>query len=157
VRPFLPSRNAFLRRIEMLRDATTDPVPAGPLPRSGRWLTVALLAAAALAVAGLRGPDLTPAARAQPPAGADARQTRRKIEELRAQQRALDAKIRELERLTRPGGRGDRGGFAGVLDLSRAPADTVAAVVARPAAVLGRPEFKPVADLLNEQARAGRG
>src|SRR5262249_59988369 len=139
------------RRMEMLRDAKTDPVHAGPLPRSGRWLTAALLAAAALAVAGLRGPDLTPAARAQQAGGDDARERQRQIEELRARQRELDAKIRELERLTRPAGRGDRDGFAGVFDLSRAPAGTVAAVVARPAAVLGRPEFKPAAGLLTEQ------
>jgi hypothetical protein len=100
---------------------------------------------------------LTPTARAQQAAGDDARDRRREIEQLRAIQRELDAKIQELERQTRLVGRGDRITLPGVFDLSRVPADTVAAVVARPSAVLGRPEYKPVADLLNEPMRAGRG
>jgi beta-lactamase regulating signal transducer with metallopeptidase domain len=52
-RAFLPIRGTLTRRIEMLRDAK---VPADPSPR--RWpLSVAVLCAAMLALAGVRGPS----------------------------------------------------------------------------------------------------
>ncbi|MEJ7638445.1 MAG: hypothetical protein WKF75_10845 [Singulisphaera sp.] len=70
-RAFLPTRGTFLRRIEMLRDATQ--FRHAPMPKRARALTIAALTLAGLLVAGLRGPEVTPTARAQaaPPAVAD--------------------------------------------------------------------------------------
>lgn len=143
-RPFLPSRNAFLRRIEMLRDAKTDPVRNGPLPPLTRWLTAACLASAALALTGLRGPAGLGLAQAQglgqPPDDRKA-QLQRQVNELNRQ--IHDIELQEALKSDRPGG---------ALDLSHAPAATVAAVVGRTADLLGRPEFKPVAELVNAQS-----
>ncbi len=55
-RPFLPTRGMFLRRMEMLRDPNSAPRNSQPLRPIGRAMTVATLGAAALIVAGLRGP-----------------------------------------------------------------------------------------------------
>ena len=66
-RAFLPARDTFLRRIQMLRDVK-DTRPA-PFPRRARLLTLGTMSATMLAVAGLRGP-VAPEAIAQesPPA-----------------------------------------------------------------------------------------
>ncbi len=53
-RAFLPSHGTFVRRIEMLRN--TKQIRPGSLPMAARVLTVAVLAAMGLVVAGLRGP-----------------------------------------------------------------------------------------------------
>jgi prepilin-type processing-associated H-X9-DG protein len=54
-RAFLPSHGTFVRRIEMLRN--TKHVRPGSLPIVARLLTIGVLAALGLLVAGLRGPD----------------------------------------------------------------------------------------------------
>jgi prepilin-type processing-associated H-X9-DG protein len=53
-RSFRPSRGTFLRRIEMLRDASE--LRPSPLPRSARFVALGTLVLAGLALAGLRGP-----------------------------------------------------------------------------------------------------
>ncbi len=53
-RAFLPSHGTFVRRIEMLRN--TKHIRPGSLPVAARVLTVGVLAALGLLVAGLRGP-----------------------------------------------------------------------------------------------------
>jgi hypothetical protein len=54
--PFLPSRQTFLRRLNMLRQWKSVP---GPLPRGARWITVAVLTSLAVLASGLRGPQTT--------------------------------------------------------------------------------------------------
>jgi prepilin-type processing-associated H-X9-DG protein len=56
-RPFLPTRETFLRRIQMLRDMRT--LPSFPPTAGVRWLLLGSLAAMAILVAGLRGPVTT--------------------------------------------------------------------------------------------------
>jgi beta-lactamase regulating signal transducer with metallopeptidase domain len=53
-RAFLPSRDTFVRRIEMLKNH--EPIQRVTLPLFARVLTIAALAAVGLLVAGLRGP-----------------------------------------------------------------------------------------------------
>jgi beta-lactamase regulating signal transducer with metallopeptidase domain len=62
-RAFLPSRGTFVRRIEMLRNTTR--ISHASLPISARLLTVGILAAIGILVAGLRGPAGQSTARAQ--------------------------------------------------------------------------------------------
>jgi len=62
-RAFLPARGTFVRRIEMLRN--TKRISHASLPTAARLLTVGLLAALGLLVAGLRGPAGWSTARAQ--------------------------------------------------------------------------------------------
>ncbi|MDR3639282.1 MAG: M56 family metallopeptidase [Isosphaeraceae bacterium] len=115
--PFLPTRGTLLQRIEMLRNPNANPARTDPLPRLARVATIAALAVAGLALAGLRGP---------------ASAGTQRIDERRP--------IRQARR-----------GSTDVFDLSRAPAETVLAVAGTPAALLTRPELRPVADLLNLQ------
>ena len=63
-RAFLPARDTFLRRIQMLRDVK-DIRPV-PFPRPVKLLSLGTMAAALLALAGLRGPT-APGAIAQDP------------------------------------------------------------------------------------------
>ena len=62
-RAFLPARGTFVRRIEMLRN--TKRISHASLPIAARLLTVGLLAALGLLVAGLRGPAGWSTAQAQ--------------------------------------------------------------------------------------------
>jgi Protein of unknown function (DUF1559)/BlaR1 peptidase M56 len=62
-RAFLPSRGTFVRRIEMLRN--TSSIRHAPLPTLARLLTVGVLSALGLGVAGLRGPAASSSAQAQ--------------------------------------------------------------------------------------------
>ncbi|MFI5459683.1 MAG: M56 family metallopeptidase [Isosphaerales bacterium] len=62
-RAFLPARGTFVRRIEMLRN--TKRISHASLPTAARLLTVGLLAALGLLVAGLRGPAGRSMAQAQ--------------------------------------------------------------------------------------------
>ena len=63
-RAFLPSRGTFVRRIEMLRNARL--IPHLSLPITARLLTIGILAALGLLVAGLRGPAGSSMAQTQP-------------------------------------------------------------------------------------------
>ncbi|HUY89166.1 MAG TPA: M56 family metallopeptidase [Pirellulales bacterium] len=54
-RPFLPSRGAFLRRIDMLRDPKQ--FRSAAMSRGGRFAIIGCVAAAGLLFAGLRGPQ----------------------------------------------------------------------------------------------------
>jgi hypothetical protein len=58
-RSFLPTRNMFLRRIAMLRDAKLRP---GRLAPAARWVILGAVFACAVLVAGLRGPTERPQA-----------------------------------------------------------------------------------------------
>ena len=62
-RAFLPSRGTFVRRIEMLRN--TSRIRHAPLPTVARLLTVGVLSALGLLVAGMRGPVGLSVAQAQ--------------------------------------------------------------------------------------------
>ena len=64
-RAFLPSRGTFVRRIEMLRN--TSQIRHAPLPAVARLLTITVLCALGLLVAGVRGPAGPSNAQAQPP------------------------------------------------------------------------------------------
>jgi beta-lactamase regulating signal transducer with metallopeptidase domain len=64
-RAFLPSRGTFVRRIEMLRN--TSQIRHAPLPAVARLITIAVLCALGLLVAGVRGPAGPSNAQAQPP------------------------------------------------------------------------------------------
>ncbi|SIO13733.1 BlaR1 peptidase M56 [Singulisphaera sp. GP187] len=120
-RPFLPTRGTLLRRIDMLREADPNPLRTHALPLIGRVLTVAALAVVGLLVAGIRGPATTAL----------------------AQQKAtrLEVAVDQVE----PDDAG-----TDVFDLSHAPVNTMMAVVGKPAEILRRPEFQPVAALLND-------
>jgi beta-lactamase regulating signal transducer with metallopeptidase domain len=62
-RAFLPSRGNFVRRIEMLRN--TRSIRHAPLPTLARLLTVGVLSALGLGVAGVRGQTASSSAQAQ--------------------------------------------------------------------------------------------
>lgn len=55
IKPLLPTRGTFLRRLEMLRDEKR--ILHAPLSRRARALTISTLLAAGLVVTGFRGPD----------------------------------------------------------------------------------------------------
>ena len=126
-RPFLPTRGMFLRRMEMLHDPNSTPLRTEPLRPLGRALTIAALSAAALIVAGLRGP-------------------------LQAQQdapRKLNVKFNVTAEII--------AGTPDVFDLSHAPAETIIALAGHPSAILYRQEYKPVVDLLKPAGNAMMG
>ncbi len=126
-RPFLPTRGMFLRRMEMLHDPNSTPLRTEPLRPLGRALTIAALSAAALIVAGFRGP-------------------------LQAQQdapRKLNLKIAFTANTN--------AADPDVFDLSHAPAETMIALAGRPSVILNRPEFKPVTDLLKPDGNSMMG
>jgi hypothetical protein len=127
-RPFLPTRGTLLRRIEMLRKAEPNPPGTDPLPPLARILTVVALAAAGIFVAGIRGPATT--ALAQPNV---------------APPKAAEAKTEHAQ------------AGADIFDLSHAPVNTMIAVVGRPAEILSRPEFQPIAAQLNELQQSPGG
>lgn len=124
-RPFLPTRGTLLRRIEMLRDANPNPLRTNALPLIGRVLTVAAIAVVGLLVAGIRGPATT--------AIAQQKEARPNVDVAQAEQ--------------------DDAGTA-VFDLTNTPVNTMMAVVGRPAEILRRPEFQPVAALFNESLQS---
>src|SRR5262249_42358453 len=62
-RAFLPSHGTFIRRLEMLRNAS--PIGSVSLPLPARMLTIATLAAVGLGIAGVRGPASESAAPSQ--------------------------------------------------------------------------------------------
>ncbi|WP_406693407.1 M56 family metallopeptidase [Singulisphaera sp. Ch08] len=124
-RPFLPTRGTLLRRIDMLREADPNPLRNNALPLVGRVLTVAALAVVGLLVAGIRGPATT----------ALAQQKTTRPEVAVAQVEPVDA-------------------GTDVFDLSHAPVNTMIAIVGRPAELLRRPEFQPVAAMLNDPRKS---
>lgn len=127
-RPFLPTRGTFLRRIEMLRDAKSNPLPTAPLPPLGRAATVAALAAAGLFVAGLRGPVSDALAGQNPPP---------KKAEAAGKLPLGEVDIQGVERRI----------FS--IDLTRAPRETSLVIVGRPAEVFKSPAFRQVAGMVN--------
>ena len=130
VRPFLPTRGTFLRRIEMLRDPKA--LQNKPVGATGRAFAIALLSAAALGLAGLRGPGAASA--------------------------AAEAKLPSENALAAPlsANPEQAGNFADVFDLSHVPANVSAVVLMRPADALKRPEFEPFVKVMKESQAAGR-
>lgn len=129
--------------------------PDRPLSPAARGLTAAALAATALAVAGLRGPD---PARAQPPTAppAPVPATKPSLEDrIAAQRAALDALLEEQRGATAVASRAATGAsrFADPTDLSRAPESTVLAVAGRPSPLLNRPESRPLVDMLRRELK----
>ncbi len=124
-RPFLPSRGAFLRRIEMLRDPRQ--FRSASLSRGWQIVIVGCVAVLGLLFAGVRGP-----------AG-----------ESLAQQPASPAKVAP------PGSTAASSAEARTeIDWSYVPANAAVVAVVRPADILGRAEMQPLAKLFNEQISA---
>ncbi len=118
-RAFLPSRRTFVRRIEMLRDSKR--VRHVGLSARVRFLTVGVLAALGVLIAGLRGP--VPASPVQA-------------------QTTSEKKV--------PGDAGSNAANK-AFDLTYLPAETRMFLALQPAALLGRPEMQPVLKLLGDQ------
>ena len=68
VRAFLPGRDSFVRRIQMLRENRGE-IRSAPPSWWGRLFNLTALSAVVLAAAGIRGPLSQPPARAQEPSG----------------------------------------------------------------------------------------
>lgn len=121
-RGFLPTRGAFLRRIEMLRE--NKPLRSASLSRPRAAVLMALVAVVGLAIAGVRGPgDHSQIAQAAPP--------------------AKDAIVAKP-----PAGDSHKTAF----DLSYVPSRAVAVIAVRPAQILARPGMEALAKVLNEGA-----
>ncbi len=119
-RGFLPTRGAFLRRIEMLRE--NKPLQTAPLSRRRAAVLMAVVALAGLAIAGVRAPGAgTAVAQAAPPAKAT------------TAERAAAAADRNQS-----------------FDLSYVPSRAVAVLAVRPAEILTQPGMQSLAKLLNE-------
>jgi beta-lactamase regulating signal transducer with metallopeptidase domain len=141
-RTFLPVRGTLMRRIQMLR--ASSQTQGKPLSWRGRALTLGLLGAVAVGVVTLRGP--TPGVRAETPAGEE------NVPASSAPQRYFAGGFHSV--------RGFGAGFGlkvvvdeerKPFDLSWLPTDALGVLAFRPAAVLGRPDMKPIADALNKE------
>ncbi len=124
-RSFLPTRNAFLRRIVMLRDSK---LRFDRLSPAARWLAVGAVLLCGLLVAGLRGPDVGPRGFAAEAAAASA---------------AADSALA-----------GDKSPAA-TIDLTGVPADAKAICVIRPAAIFRHREVDEFRKMLNEPGGPG--
>lgn len=121
-RPFLPSRGAFLRRIDMLRDPRQ--FRAAAMSRGRQFAIVSLVVAVGLLFAGLRGP-----------AG----------QSLAQQPKGPPKPVRPGAVAATPVAE------ASAVDWSFVPANAAAVAIIRPAAMLSRAEMQPLVKLLNEQ------
>ena len=124
-RPFLPTRGTLLRRIDMLREADPNPLRTKRAP------------AARTRPDRRRARGRRPARRRHPRPRHD-----RATQQKEARPEVAVAQAEQDDAAT------------DVFDLSHAPANTMMAVVGRPAEILRRPEFQPVAALLNESLRS---
>lgn len=127
-RPFLPSRDTFLRRIAMLRD--TRQRPSTPLGWSGRSLVLAALVGAGILVAGIRGP-ITEAADGSGPDQLAQRSNRRTEATDNGETVATGAKQK--------------------FSLQYVPSDAVLVAAIRPAELLNIKGLGPVRDFLNRE------
>jgi beta-lactamase regulating signal transducer with metallopeptidase domain len=119
-RSFLPTRNTFLRRIAMLRDAR----PRSMRGTTGtRLLAIGSVLLCAVLVAGLRGPSAAEQVRAAAGEAAE----------------PADEAPKAAESATRQ-----------EIDLTHVPADTRAMIVLRPASFLAHPELAELRLLLRE-------
>jgi prepilin-type processing-associated H-X9-DG protein len=151
-RTFLPTRRTFLRRIEMLRDSRNFVTKSS---RGIRWLTVGLLAVTAIAVAGFRAPDSggtssTMAAQISPS------ERQKQIQRAKAQNAKQVAEARrnyaEAQRVRRDSSSDNRIGAVPTasIQVSYIPTDAVGVIAIRPAALLSRPDLKPLVAMLQK-------
>ncbi|HXT60012.1 MAG TPA: M56 family metallopeptidase, partial [Pirellulales bacterium] len=124
-RPFLPSRGAFLRRIDMLRDPRQ--FRAAAMSRGRQVAIVSLVVAVGLLFAGLRGP-----------AG----------QSLAQQPKSPAKPVLPGAVAATPADAAE----ASAGDWSFVPANAAVVAIIRPAAMLSRAEMQPLAKMLNEQA-----
>lgn len=124
-RPFLPSRGAFLRRIEMLRNPRQFRPAA--ISRGRQFAIITTVGAIGLLSAGLRGPEGESVAQqpAKPPAAPAAPAAAASDAEASAAQSKVD--------------------------WSYIPPNVAAVGVVRPAALLSRNEMQPLAGLIDEE------
>jgi beta-lactamase regulating signal transducer with metallopeptidase domain len=161
-RTFLPTRRTFLRRIEMLRDSQNFVTKSSG---SIRWLTVGLLAVAGFAVAGFRVPDSegqgrTLAAQISPderqkisPAKRQKRiqKAKAQIAKQEAEARRNFAEAQQARRDSEIGSTADTPAgipYAASIQVSYIPTDAVGVIAIRPAALLSRPDLKPLVEML---------
>ena len=128
VRPFLPTRGTFLRRIEMLRDPKAFQIK--PLGAISRAAAVVLLGAAAIGLAGLRGPGEV-SAESTSPGG--------------------ETPVSTLAPTPNQDGK-----LADVFDLSHVPASFSAVIMMRPAETVKQPGFEGLVKLMKESQAEGR-
>lgn len=134
---FLPSKDSFLRRIEMLRESETW--TANP-SRAIRMLCLAAVLMAGFAAVGIRGVTSNGSAVADEPTD-----NPKSSELLNGDQLALQTTEREIP--AKNGAKQDRSG----LSLSFVPAKTVMVIAIRPSEVLGLKGFEPLAEMLRKE------
>ncbi|MBT6497070.1 MAG: DUF1559 domain-containing protein, partial [Planctomycetaceae bacterium] len=151
-RTFLPTRRTFLRRIEMLRDSKNFVAKSSG---SIRWLTVGLLAVVGLAVAGFRAPESggegsTLAAQTEQTERQKQIQNDRAKAKARLAKQVEEARKRLVEAqraLQHSEAAGDGGGS---IQVSYVPTDAVGVIAISPAALLRRPDLKPLVEMLHK-------
>ena len=143
VRAFLPTRNALMRRVDMLRNG--DGFEKN-VPRRLRWgLTLGVLMLGVLAV-GMRPSD---ALQAQTDSGEDATQQTRSAGR-------VESTFGGEDNQPRPAGKIDPEAAPRPFSMDLRPANTVATFGIRPARLMSRPSLAPIVKIL-ENSRIAQG